>query len=137
MPDVCEVCGNVIYGKKFQVNIDGALMNVCSSCSKLGKPVTVTTKLPFKAQKIPLVKMDDSFSDLGSLVLRKEYPVIIKRARERLGISQEDLGLKIKEKSSVIKLLETGKLEPDYNLAKKLERFLKVQLYEELEDELK
>lgn len=72
------------------------------------------------------------------LILREDYSRIIKDARETLGITQEDLGRKINEKPSMIGHLENGSMKPDDVLAKKLEHFLKIQLFvpfEETENE--
>jgi putative transcription factor len=60
--------------------------------------------------------------------LRFDFNKVIKVAREKLGMSQDDLGRKINEKPSVISHLEVGKLKPDNILARKLEHALKVQL---------
>ena len=57
-----------------------------------------------------------------------DFHTIIKRARERLGLSQEELGLRINEKPSVIRLLEVGKLKPNDSLARKMENYLKIEL---------
>jgi putative transcription factor len=43
-------------------------------------------------------------------------------------LSQEDLGRKIREKVSVIRKIESGKMLPDLVLAEKLEHTLKVTL---------
>ncbi len=61
--------------------------------------------------------------------LTGDYSKIIKGARELMGLSQEELGMKINEKPSVISHLETGSMKPDDALARKLEHFLKVQLF--------
>ena len=52
----------------------------------------------------------------------------MRKARELRNLSQEELGLKINEKSSVIRTLESGKLKPTDTLAKKIERFLKIKI---------
>jgi putative transcription factor len=76
--------------------------------------------------------------DEESVELTGDYPKIIKSARELLGLSQEELGMKINEKPSVISHLETGSMKPDDALARKLEHYLRVQLFvptEELDGE--
>lgn len=45
------------------------------------------------------------------------------------GLSQEELGMKINEKPSVIHHLETGSMKPSDALARKLEHYLKIQLF--------
>lgn len=60
--------------------------------------------------------------------LDPDYHVKIRQTRERMGISQEDLGRLINEKPSVISLLETKKLRPDAILTRKLMHHLKVDL---------
>jgi putative transcription factor len=64
-----------------------------------------------------------------------EYNRLIKQAREQLTLSQEQLGQKISEKPSVIRLLETGRLRPDALLARKLEHALRIKLFVPLEAE--
>lgn len=60
--------------------------------------------------------------------LRRDFNILIKSAREKMGLSQEELGRKINEKPSLIKHLETGTLKPNDVLTRKVERFLKIQL---------
>ncbi|HEX68750.1 MAG TPA: TIGR00270 family protein, partial [Candidatus Bathyarchaeota archaeon] len=62
------------------------------------------------------------------LELIEDYSVKVRQARERLGLSHEDLGKKIGEKVSVLKKVETGKMVPDNVLAKKLEHALQIKL---------
>ena len=70
------------------------------------------------------------------MMLREDYSKTIKNAREVLGITQEELGRKINEKPSVISHLEVGSMKPNDVLAKKLEHFLKVELFVPVEDEM-
>jgi uncharacterized protein (TIGR00270 family) len=61
--------------------------------------------------------------------LRADYATVIKRSRERLGLSQQELGGKINEKPSVISQVESGKFRPDDFLIKRLSRFFKIELF--------
>ena len=70
------------------------------------------------------------------MMLREDYGKAIKSAREALGRTQEDLGRKFSVKPSVISQLEVGSMTPDDLLAKKLEHFLKIELFVPIEDEL-
>ena len=69
-------------------------------------------------------------------MLREDFSKAIKNARETLGMTQEELGRRISEKPSVISHLEVGSMKPNDVLAKKLEHFLKIQLFVPVEDEL-
>jgi putative transcription factor len=53
---------------------------------------------------------------------------VVKGARERLGLTQEELGRRIGEKASVVRRIESEEMVPDITLAKKLEHTLKVKL---------
>lgn len=66
--------------------------------------------------------------------LRSDFGKVIKDARESLGLSQEDVGRKINEKPSVISHLEVGTMKPSDVLARKLEHFLKVELFVPVDD---
>jgi putative transcription factor len=65
----------------------------------------------------------------------EDYQTKIRAAREKLGLSHEDLGKKINEKASVLRHIETGKMAPNNLLAAKLERTLKITLMVPIEKE--
>ena len=133
---LCEVCGRKIYGKPYKVMIEGAKLTVCSQCSKHGtivweeltpKTLTLkpkTTPHPSKtlAKKSPEITVDTSVE------LKENFELEIRQAREKLGLSHEELGKKINEKVSLLKKIETGKMTPDNKLAAKLEYALKIKL---------
>ena len=52
----------------------------------------------------------------------------VRQARDGLGLSHEDLGRQIRERVSVIRKIESGKMVPDLVLAEKLEHALKIKL---------
>jgi putative transcription factor len=52
----------------------------------------------------------------------------IRQAREKIGLSHEDLGKKLNEKVSLLRKIETGKMKPDNKLATKLNHILKIKL---------
>ncbi|MBX5328110.1 MAG: multiprotein bridging factor aMBF1 [Candidatus Bathyarchaeota archaeon] len=132
----CEVCGRKIFGKPLRVIIEGAKLTVCNECSKHGttiweetKPKVATPKpkatlQPLKTQS---KKTTEAPVDAG-LELIENFDSKIRQAREKLGLSHEELGKKINEKISVLKKIETGKIKPDNVLTTKLERALKVRL---------
>lgn len=137
----CEVCGRRIFGTAHRVIIEGAKMTVCSKCAKLGsgtwapKPKLAQHKLlPSKSIKssYPNVKLQTKTST--SPILEPQMELIedfgpkIRAAREKLGLSHEDLGRKINEKVSVLKKIEAGKMTPDTKLIIKLEHALKIKL---------
>ncbi len=66
--------------------------------------------------------------------IRSDFSKVIKNARESIGLSQEEVGRKINEKPSVISHLEVGSMKPSDALAKKLEHFLKVELFVPVDD---
>jgi putative transcription factor len=111
-----------------KVEIDGAIMVVCSGCSRLGRAVggpvvrevhprpIQTSYRPAQAVSTPEYEMDP------------DYNVKIRQAREKMGLSQEDLGRILNEKLSVIRMVESKKLKPDAVLTRKLTHQLKVTL---------
>jgi putative transcription factor len=158
----CEFCGSNIRGEPQAVNLDGGVFKVCNSCARLGTPARVPgarsqrgqrpgggpfgssptrygfgSRPPTNANPPPPKPSgpSPSFSyDEQEMELRTDFAKVIKNAREMLDLSQEEVGRKINEKPSVISHLETGAMKPDDALARKLEHFLKIQLFVPLED---
>ena len=123
----CEICGkedNLVKAK-----IEGAVLEVCKSCAEAGeiveKPQKKTKKKPKKRKK-----KSKSYEMKEELV--RNFDKEVKSAREDKGLSMKELAEEIKEKESVIKRIEQGKLNPSKDLAKKLERTLEISLYEKM-----
>jgi putative transcription factor len=100
--------------------VENVTMSVCRSCSRHGKPYTGQRKTKKRA-------VEEEFKFRFPTV-RNDYSKVIREARERLGLSYDELGSRIKEAGSVVKLLEEGKFKPDPVMAKKIESSLRVKL---------
>jgi len=138
----CEVCGRKIHGPPTRALIEGARLTVCIECSKhgkiiheeeveirqrvLNKPLTPMTFVPRKPMK---AKVDTTQE------IVEGYDSKIRQAREKLGLSHEELGKKINEKASVLSKLETGKMTPNNQLVTKLEHVLKIKLLVPIKEE--
>ncbi len=129
----CEVCGRPITGKPIYVIIEGAKMLTCSKCAKLGE-ICLENKSKTTQPRIikPLetrIKREKSSLVLDeSVELVEDFNIQVRKAREKLGLTQEDLGRKIGEKVSIIRKIESGKIVPDRKLIRKLEHVLKIKL---------
>lgn len=110
-------------------------MLVCSGCSKLG-PVYLETKTEPRLRKVakrlptPMLfpRRQPSLSEKRSLDLVDDFSSKVRHAREKLGLSQEELGKKISEKVSVLRKIESGKMTPDNVLTEKLQHALRIKL---------
>ena len=125
----CEICGNKIASVSSRVEIDGAVLRVCQSCARRGRPLTnpQTRLRPIRTR--PTIQRGAIEPQLESeLEVDPEYYLIVRRAREGLGLTQEALGRAINVKTSVIGHIETKKLKPDLILARALMHYLKVEL---------
>jgi len=128
MPNRCEICGSIMHGRGQAVEIDGAVMSVCNSCERFGRPIkTLANPVPGSAISESLKSKEIKVAE-SELEVRQDYYSLIRKAREKMSLSQEELGRRINEKPSVIRNLEVGRLKPELVLARKLEHFLKIQL---------
>jgi len=132
----CEVCGHRIIGPPIKAIIEGAKMIVCLDCSKLSKiqweMETISPGLrTIKATKLPMpaISTKKHIPQVAeTLELIDNFGSHIRKAREKMGLTHEDLGRKISEKVSVLKKIESGKMAPTYQLAERLEHTLKIKL---------
>ncbi len=131
----CEVCGRKIIGPAYKKVIEGAKMLVCGECAKLGgitweektepSMKRIVRRLPppsVAPRKQPPITVDESIE------LVDDFGAKIRKAREALGMSHEDLGKKISEKVSVLRKIEVGKMTPNNVLTEKLQHALRVKL---------
>jgi putative transcription factor len=141
MPLTCEVCGAPIRTAPASVEIDGAILKVCPNCAKRGRlvqdsPVRVAGVIRPLIPRVagagvgaPTASADDSEMEIDP-----DYNVIVRQAREKLGLTQEALGMMINVKPSLIAHVETKKLKPDLAFAHKLMHTLKINLLVSTED---
>lgn len=124
----CEVCGKPIF-KPLRVAIEGTEMKVCKACAKFGERIKAVPGQRSKLKKKTPQRPKEPTTEVVG-----EYPEIIRQARERKRLTQEQLGNRINEKASVINRLEAGRMSPSIPLAKKLEKALEVTLLEEVRE---
>jgi putative transcription factor len=139
----CEVCGRKIHGNPIRAVIEGAKLTVCVECSKYGKiireeEVELGQRAPKKAP-VPFSARIQKKTVEAKVEITQEvvegYHAKIRQAREKLGLSHEELGKKINEKASVLSKLETGKMAPNNVLVTKLEHALKIKLLVPISEE--
>ncbi|RMF89830.1 MAG: TIGR00270 family protein [Methanobacteriota archaeon] len=128
----CEICGREIAKEPVSVKIEGTLMRVCRSCARLGEEVRSRTAPTSGAG--PSRRPVHTGGSEKTIDVVEGYDRLIRREREKLGLTQEQLGAKINEKGSVIARLESGHMKPDIKTARKLERLFRVRILEELEE---
>ncbi len=132
MKAACEVCGSPLRASPNRVEIDGAVMIVCNNCSRLGKPLGPAFQPQARVSPVqhalramtqrPIQPIEVEFE------VDPEYNLKIRQAREKLGLSQEQLGQLLNEKPSVIRMVESKKLKPDLTLTRKFMHQLKINL---------
>jgi putative transcription factor len=143
----CEICGIQILEKVDRVYIEGNLLTVCKSCSKRGKPSTNQQSVqktarpstnqhyvqktgyprPKKVVKSERITFEDN------KILISDLPEVIRKSRMTKGLTHEQLGLSLNERSSFLRKIESGSIKPDEALTKKLERFFRISLYTEVD----
>jgi putative transcription factor len=65
----------------------------------------------------------------------ENYGELVREARIRTGLTQEELASQVGEKATVIKKIEHGELRPSIELARKLEKILRIRLLVPAEEE--
>jgi putative transcription factor len=132
----CDLCGK--SGTLYKAEVEGARVNACENCAKHGKIFheikQETSKERIREEKKVreiLERKETAKRPEVTLLIVKDYSSRIKNARERKGLKQEDFAKKISEKESLLLQMESGHMEPNIELAKKLEHALGIKLIEE------
>ncbi|MFW6230996.1 MAG: multiprotein bridging factor aMBF1 [Nanoarchaeota archaeon] len=126
----CDMCGKETDSLR-KARIEGIEMQVCASCVRYGEPVKtekqrnkeISSKFRKKrAYRVKEMESEDMIVD--------DYAQRIRTARQKKQLVQKAVAVKLAEKESVIHAIETGKHEPDMDLARRLERLLGITLIE-------
>jgi putative transcription factor len=130
----CELCGKEIIGKPKRVVVEGAELETCAACGSLGTEIRRPQTFIGPTGKVAAhsrTRYRDIYRQMEGEI-DPEFSDIVKNARKRAGITQEQLAAKIMEKALVIKKIERKELTPDDKLRKKLEKALNVNLLIEI-----
>jgi putative transcription factor len=137
----CEICGRECNSTR-EIALEGAHLYACSRCAELGKPVQHTKKPSFDSTTSPKrrpiyidreIRRGPPRPKQRELVPVEDFSKLIRKAREQRGMAQKDVARELNERTSVITKVESGKMAPTINLARKLERLFKLTLLEEAE----
>ena len=127
----CELCGK--EDRLQRVIIEGTEMMVCSSCAAYGKPVAVPKrKVPVS---IPSSKKEyygkDIFEKMDKEIV-PDWGKRIRKARENRGLTRQQLGAMIGEKTNTVAKIENQELRPSDEKAKKIEKLLNSVLFHDV-----
>ena len=129
----CELCGKECNCRPAMV--DDVKMMLCPDCMRHGKGIDVVAKPVTSTrpilERIKRPKEKDVYKDMNKELV-SNWNTLIKNAREKKGLSREELGFRIGERTVTISKIENGDLRPSDNVAEKLEKELGIKLFEEV-----
>ncbi len=123
----CEMCGKKGVATK-KVTIEGTTMMVCDACATYGAEVTLPKKISAKIIRnyAPREFVDP---DAEARIIQ-QFETVVKNAREKRGLKQEQVAKQLNEKESLIQNIESGRFKPSLKTARKLEKFFGIILVE-------
>ena len=103
-------------------DVEGGELKVCSNCTKYGtvKRSGVNIVSPFKRKA--------SHDDGPQFKVVENYSTLIRSAREKKGLKQEDFAKFLNERESIVAKWEQGSLKPRIDVAKRIGRLLRISL---------
>lgn len=107
----------------YKILLEGSILEVCENCSSFGEIIDMP-KRPIFDDDIKGEHLEPETKEL----LVSNFGEKIRKARERKGLTQQQLALNLAEKESIIHRLEGGHFKPSDKLVKKLEQFLQIKL---------
>ena len=132
----CELCGRV--GDCRPAIVDGVRMMLCPSCMKRhGQDIGSTNIDVSPLVHKPLIgrlkkpKEKDVYEAMDKELV-PDWNTKIKNAREKKGLTREELGFRIGERTVTISKIENGDLRPSDKVVEKLEKELGITLVEEV-----
>ncbi|KKM99718.1 hypothetical protein LCGC14_1145020 [marine sediment metagenome] len=138
----CPICGGIIWGRGQRVLLEGTKITVCQNCAQHGiilhEPLLNRSKThthysikarPSKRKGIKKTLIDD-------LEIVPEFAKKIKNVRNLLGLNQDQFAQKLNEKPSLLRRIETGKVEPTIKLAKKIQEVYNIILLQKSDDSI-
>ena len=121
----------------YKAIVEGSLISVCEGCKEFGEVISVEKPKINKPVKEKKESKPNFVDEEKQEIIVDNSSEIIKEAREKKEITQENLAKSIAEKESVIQKVESNQMALSLNLAKKLEQFLRIKLIEQFNPDKK
>jgi putative transcription factor len=132
----CELCGRECP-TCHEAPVDGVPMMLCPQCARHSEgSIPPKTSAPIKSYiKIRSKRKQpkDIYKNMEKELITN-YNDVITEARKKKGLSREDLGFKIGERTVTIAKIENGDLRPSDKTIAKLEKELDITLLEEVKN---
>lgn len=126
------MCGK--GGQLFDAEIEGGTLVVCASCAKFGKVIRKHSEEKFVPKYVESKKQQVVSGPTKMIV--NNYSSLIKKARERRGMKQDEFAKLLQERESTVQHWESGKLEPSIAVAERIEKQLKINLVETYKEQV-
>ena len=132
----CELCGRDCDCRPGIV--DGVRMMLCPGCLRHGQEIKSSSVAPAGVKKpilerIKRPQVKDVYKDMDKELI-SDWNILIKDARKKKGLSREELGFKIGERTVTIAKIENGDLRPSDKIAEKIEKELSISLFEKVKE---
>lgn len=122
----CELCGKA--DAPLFAEVEGVDLQVCVPCAKYGtikKRPAITSARSAASPRPILIKPEEP-----EYTIISNYASLLRTAREKKELSQQDFATFLNERESVVAKWEAGSLKPSIETARKLERKLGIKLVE-------
>lgn len=128
-------------GQLYKAVIEGTQMTVCDNCKRYGKVksrIKSDKELEVDERRQQQYETRQRLAQKNAetiFVIVDDYSKIVKKARERMNLKQEEVAKRMAVKESVLHNIESGRFEPSLDLARTLEKFFDITLVEQHEEE--
>jgi putative transcription factor len=116
----CDLCG--VKPSKFDAEIEGVMMHVCEDCARFGK-IKIKTNVNIVIKEARKQEIQEPLYTFIS-----GYGAIVKNAREKLNLKQDEMAKRLNERESTLHQIESEHLKPSVALAQKLEHALHIHI---------
>lgn len=120
----CELCGRP--NAEYVGIVEKVKMNLCQRCAKHAQIIGKLTE-----EKDEVIKQKPGKEEI-ELEVVEDYAEIIKKEREKKGMTIKQLANELAEKESYIDKIEKGDVVPSEKVARKLEKYFNIKLLEEV-----
>lgn len=128
----CEICGKDSDGC-FRIELEGSELIACDECAELGTKISKISVPVIKKKQKPRLEVHIPFfekkpKEEAAFELLPDYGKMIRKEREKRGLTMEELGKILYIKGSELNRMEMQTLKPDEMQIKKIEKGLGIKL---------